>query len=601
MVAMAAAAVTRERSTARPAVTSGTLAAVGLVVITALAAGLRLWSFADVPANPFYDAAVRSMSQSWHNFFYGAFEPSGQVSIDKIPVDLWLQVASTKLFGYNSTALRLPELLAGVLAVPLLYDLVRRVFGRPAGLAAATALAVLPLSVLTARSDTMDAVMMLLDVLAGWLVVRGTQRRRAWPIVAAGAVMGLAFNVKLFESLIVLPALGLLALLAGDLPLRRRAVALAGGLVAFIGVGLAWVIVASQAPLGARPWPIGSTNGGVWNVVFRFNGLDRLRGSATPRALALDPPGAVRLFGGGARDYASIIGTTLLGALVFGALALIAAAVFRRRAGRTRLELANAIFLGSWLILGVALMSHMQRLQPRYLEAVTPAVAGVLGAGLGWLSAHAATRRSAGAVLALGAAVVAGAGTALVHPPTWAAALAMAGAAVTVLAAAGVRGRLTTTLLATGALVAALAIPSAAALSVARGNASDAGLANPMQPARVRALSTFLTAHQGRAFYEVASTTVFKSGPLIVRDGRPVLMLTSYSNRPLLTPAQLARLVAAGKVRYILIGRGEGSPRSKPYAPPVVRWARAHSVDVSRATGVGPPGTLSRFTSVPAD
>jgi hypothetical protein len=289
----------------------------------------------------------------------------------------------------------------------------------------------------------------------------------------------------------------------------------------------------------------------------------------------------------------------LLGALVFGALALLAAAVFRRRASRSRLELANAIFLGSWLILGVALLSHMQRLQPRYLEAVTPAVAGVLGAALGWLSVRAATRRSAGAVLALGAAVVAVAGSALVHPPTWAAALAVAGAAVTALAAAGVRGRTTTMFLAVGALVAALAIPSATALSVARGNASNAGIANPMPPARVRALGRFLVAHQGQAFYEVATTTVFKSGPLIVRDGRPVLMLTSYNDRPLLTPAQLARLVAAGQVRYILLGRGEGSPRSTHPAPPVVRWARAHSVDVSRATGVGPPGTLSRFTSVP--
>ena len=113
-----------------------------------------------------------------------------------------------KLLGFSSVATRLPEALAGVLAVPLLYDLVRRLYGRTAGLIAACALAVLPVAVLTARSDTMDALMMLLDVLAAWLVVLGAQKRAAWPFVAAGAVMGLAFNVKLFEALIVLPALG---------------------------------------------------------------------------------------------------------------------------------------------------------------------------------------------------------------------------------------------------------------------------------------------------------------------------------------------------------------------------------------------------------
>ena len=125
-----------------------------LAAITAVAAALRLASFAHVPPNPFYDAAVRSMAQSWHNFFYGAFEPSARVSIDKIPVDLWLQVASVKLLGFSSTATRLPEALAGIAAVALLYDVVRRPFGRAAGLGAAAALAVMPIAVLTARSDT---------------------------------------------------------------------------------------------------------------------------------------------------------------------------------------------------------------------------------------------------------------------------------------------------------------------------------------------------------------------------------------------------------------------------------------------------------------
>src|SRR5689334_15183569 len=206
---------------ALPAVTA-------VAAITAVAALLRLWSVSGVAGNPFYDAAVRSMGQSWHNLFYGAFEPGGQASIDKIPADLWLQVLSTKLLGFTALATRLPGALAGALAVPLLYDLVRRVFGRTAGLAAAAALALLPISVLTARSDTMDSLMMLLDVAAAWLIVWGAQRGRAWPLVAAGAVTGLAFNVKLFEGLLVLPALALLALLAGEIGWRRRTAGLAG-------------------------------------------------------------------------------------------------------------------------------------------------------------------------------------------------------------------------------------------------------------------------------------------------------------------------------------------------------------------------------------
>src|SRR5439155_19228898 len=144
-----------------------------VALIMALGAVMRLWAFGRVPGNPFYDAAVRSMSLSWHNFCFGAMEPAGQVSVDKAPADLWLQVAAVKLFGFSGVVVRLPEVLAGVAAIPLLYDLVRRVSGRTAGLGAALALAVLPAAILTAHSDTMDSLMLLLDVGAAWLVVAG--------------------------------------------------------------------------------------------------------------------------------------------------------------------------------------------------------------------------------------------------------------------------------------------------------------------------------------------------------------------------------------------------------------------------------------------
>src|ERR1700737_1288055 len=89
---------------------SASLAAVA--AITVGAGILRLVSLHKVALDPFYDAAVRSMSMSFHNFFFGAFEPGGSVSIDKPPADLWLQVISVKLFGFGPVALKLPEALA---------------------------------------------------------------------------------------------------------------------------------------------------------------------------------------------------------------------------------------------------------------------------------------------------------------------------------------------------------------------------------------------------------------------------------------------------------------------------------------------------------
>ncbi len=97
--------------------------------------------------NEYYSAAVKSMSLSWHNFFFNSFDPGGFVTIDKPPLGFWFQVASVKLFGFNGVAILLPQALAGVLAVALLYHLVARTFGRSAGLIAALALAITPISV----------------------------------------------------------------------------------------------------------------------------------------------------------------------------------------------------------------------------------------------------------------------------------------------------------------------------------------------------------------------------------------------------------------------------------------------------------------------
>ena len=175
--------------------------------------------------------------------------------------------------------------------------------------------------------------------------------------------------------------------MAVDLPLRRRLAAYAGSIAACLVTGLGWIVAASLTPLGSRPWPIGSTDGSIWNVVLVYNGLDRVRGAATARALALDPPGPLRLFGTSGPHYLTQIGTLLLAALILGAVAL-AATLARQRTGFGRLQLAGVAFLGTWLVVGVGLLSHMSRMQPRYLEAVTPAIAAVIGVAIAQLAAR---------------------------------------------------------------------------------------------------------------------------------------------------------------------------------------------------------------------
>jgi len=248
--------VPRRRVLAGPAVArAGAPAA-----IVVLAAGLRLAGVGAGRPDPFYDAAVRSMGTSWHAFLTGAFEPGARVAIDKPPIDLWLQVAATKVLGFGTTALVLPAAIGGTLAVLALFHLLDVLFGRRAALAGALALAVLPIAVVSARSDTMDSVMAALVTAAAALTARSARSGSRLTLAAAGLALGLAFEVKLFEALLAAPALGALWWLGSDGGRRRRFGGLVGAGAVFAVVAVAWVGVMALVPAGSRPYALGSSN-----------------------------------------------------------------------------------------------------------------------------------------------------------------------------------------------------------------------------------------------------------------------------------------------------------------------------------------------------
>src|SRR5438067_13259324 len=126
----------------------------------------------------YYPPAVRSMMDNWHNFFFASYDPGGFVTIDKPPVGFWLQTASAKLFGFHGWSLLLPEALAGVGSVAVLFFVVRRVFGSKAGLLAALALVLTPISVATSRNNTIDSLLVLPVLLATWAVLKATEGGR---------------------------------------------------------------------------------------------------------------------------------------------------------------------------------------------------------------------------------------------------------------------------------------------------------------------------------------------------------------------------------------------------------------------------------------
>jgi 4-amino-4-deoxy-L-arabinose transferase-like glycosyltransferase len=608
-----------------------------LAAITAGAAALRFAHLGQVIGDPFYDGAVRSMGLSWHNFYFGAVEPSGAIAIDKPPVDLWLQVASVKLLGFGSAALKTPEALAGTLAVPLMYAAVRPVFGVRSGLAAALALAVLPIEVITARSDTMDAVMMALSVLALALAVRAARSGHTVWLLGAAAALGIAFDVKLLESVVALPGLALLAWLGLPGTHGRRAVQLALAAVVYVAVALAWLTGTLLFPAHERPWAYGSTNGSAWDSAFVFNGLDRLEGKslegaqasyqpsrhypeatqAERNAIPILPPSPTRLLDRIGPLSGERLGLEVLAGLLLGGAAL-AALLWDRRTRRRdeiateaaanappdrpqeteqRLRLALLAGLMTWLITGIALFSDMSRLHPRYTEAFTPAVAGTLGIGLAWAS----ERRGRDRTIMLSVTLLAVAlyaerllfGTSAVWWITTAAAVGAVALAWSGFPR-GDRQRAGVTAL---ALTCLLAIPLWASLNAIRENVSDTNPLGILHHGELAPLSSYLRAHQGGAYYEVAFDSGTKMGELVERDAKPILVLTTLEGHVFTPLERLQGLAAAGKVRYAFLDEGCGaqSPPTDPDCSPPARWVSEHGTDVSKQAGMPRAGMLWRL------
>src|SRR3954466_100754 len=269
----------------------------GLLVVAAI---LNLWALSENGwANDYYSAAVRSMSGSWHAFLFGSFDSAGVMTVDKPPLALWVQALSVRVFGFHSLSILVPQALMGMATVALVYDLVRRRFGRLAGAVAGLVLATTPITVAIARHNNPDALLVLCCTAALWFVVRALEDGRTRWLLLSGLAIGLGFETKMAAALLVVPALA-----AADLwvaPRGRmtavRQLAAGGGVMAV--AGLAWPVLVWLTPAGSRPWVSGTGDNSIWSLIWGYNGVGRLDGQAGGPAGGAGPGGGgSSMFGG---------------------------------------------------------------------------------------------------------------------------------------------------------------------------------------------------------------------------------------------------------------------------------------------------------------
>ncbi|MCY8105867.1 ArnT family glycosyltransferase [Bacillus mojavensis] len=253
-----------------------------LIFILLAAAFLNIYHiWQDDAANQYYLAAVKSMTQSFHNFFYASFDPSGFVTVDKPPVVLWIQAIFALIFGVHTWSVIIPQALAGVGSVILLYRMIKPTFGIGAARIAALVMALTPIAVAVSRTNNIDSMLVFTLLLGSSCLLRAVkQGKLVWLLMAFGLI-GLAFNMKMMQAFMVLPAFVLFCLIASRVSLKKKIGSLLLSLILLTGISLSWAVIVDSTSSSSRPYIGSSQTNSVLELAFGYNGTERLLGQTT--------------------------------------------------------------------------------------------------------------------------------------------------------------------------------------------------------------------------------------------------------------------------------------------------------------------------------
>ena len=381
-------------------------------------------------ANEFYAGAAQAGTESWKAFLFGSLDSANFITVDKPAGFLWPMELSARVLGVTYWSLLIPQALAGVATVGVLYATVRRWFGPAAATIAGAAMALAPVATLIFRFNDPDAFITLMAVLAAYIGVRALESGRTRWVALTGVLFGLAFLGKMLAGFLALPALALAYLVCGPPRLGKRIWQLLVGGAALLATAGWWVAIVLLTPAASRPFVGSTTDNSILQLTFGYNGLSRLTGNrgggfggaarAAGRGLgggasgggaggpvagpapgaggAAAGPGAGagaagRALGGGAGGpFGGGTGITRLFTAQWGGqiswlipAALIALVVMlwvSRHAARADRTRAAAILWGGWLLVAGLVLSFMSgTTHSYYAVALAPPIGALTGIG----------------------------------------------------------------------------------------------------------------------------------------------------------------------------------------------------------------------------
>lgn len=253
---------------------------IALFFIAALSFALNFYAISNNgTGNEYYAACIKSMTQSFRNFFFVSFDPAGMVSVDKSPLGLWAQAISVLIFGYHGWAMLLPQVLAGTASCLMIYVLSAKYFGRPAGLVSSLIFALTPAVVVASRNNTMDMQLIFVLLLATWFLFKAIDSGKWRFLFWTALFVGLGFNIKMLQAYMILPAIALTYLFFAKGKFSKRLLAGLISVVIMLAVSFAWVFAVELTPAANRPYVDSTSGNSMLELITGHNGTERLFGS----------------------------------------------------------------------------------------------------------------------------------------------------------------------------------------------------------------------------------------------------------------------------------------------------------------------------------
>lgn len=370
-----------------------------LIILLTAASSLYLINLSiNGYANNYYAAAVQAASTSWKAFFFGSLDSANFISIDKPPMAIWLMAISVRLFGFSSFAMLLPNAIAGVITLWLVFSLVKKKFGLKSAIISDIIMLLTPVAALMFRFNNPDSILTIFLTASSYTFLKSLDSKKPLLHLAlTGIFTGFAFNTKMLQGLILLPIMFLVYLFFAKQKKSKRVLHL---FLTFLVTSISclwWPTIVWLTPASSRPYIGSSSNNSIWNLIIKYNGLNRLFGESqkinplnnnlkqgiNPNKNNMVNPeengfggqaGVFRMFNS---DFGPNIGWLIPLAIT---CSIIALAKFKAK------KTPTILFLFSWLLIHIIIFSVTKgTIHPYYTVVMAPAIAALIGIGLPYI------------------------------------------------------------------------------------------------------------------------------------------------------------------------------------------------------------------------